>query len=151
MPDCEICGKEVVDIYLVSIDGARMSTCAVCAKSGKVIRKIEATPAQRERVMLRKEEPDIEIVDNYASLVRNGREKLGLSQEDFARKINETLSVMRKIELGKMKPTEKLAQRIERLLDIKIFQQVSKESVEAAPKKGGAVTLGDVVVIRKKE
>lgn len=129
--DCELCGREAEGgLYLISIEGARMSVCKKCTSHGKVLefpkpafvpRKINM-PAPSEA-----EEVELELAENYSRLIKGARERMGLSQEDFAMKINETANVIKKVELGKMAPMDSLAHRIEKFTGIKLFVKPEKE------------------------
>ena len=65
------------------------------------------------------EEPEEEIirlvVGDFATRVRKAREKLGLKQEDFAKKIKEKESIVHKLETGEFKPNLDLAKKLEKI------------------------------------
>ncbi len=93
---------------------------------------------------------NLELVEDYTSLVRQEREKLGLAHEDLGKKIGEKVSVLQKIESGKMTPDIKLAQKLEHALKVKLLvppkgEQIPSTSL-ATPYE---VTLGDVVQLKK--
>ncbi|MEM4625635.1 MAG: helix-turn-helix domain-containing protein, partial [Candidatus Pacearchaeota archaeon] len=72
------------------------------------------------------EEDEIEIVQDFATLIKQAREKMGLSQDALAKKINEKVSVIKLIETGKLKPSILLGKKIERALKINLFTKVEK-------------------------
>lgn len=94
----------------------------------------------------------LELVDDFNLRVRQAREKLGLSHEDLGRKIGERVSVLRKIESKKMFPDDKLAQKLEHALKVKLLAPLQEPKVPSAglslPREA---TLGDVVRLRKKK
>ena len=94
----------------------------------------------------------LELVDDFGLRVRQGREKLGLSHEDLGRKIREKVSVLRKIEKGKMISDHKLANKLEHALKVKLLVPISEAKVPAvkvsSPHK---VTLGERVQLRRKK
>jgi ribosome-binding protein aMBF1 (putative translation factor) len=53
-----------------------------------------------ERLPKAVEESD--LIEEYSRVVKEGREKLGISQQDLAFKAKEKLTVIQKIEIGKM-------------------------------------------------
>ena len=51
---------------------------------------------------------------DYAKRIKNARTNSKLNQEQFAQKLNEKPSLLRRIESGKVEPTIKLAEKIEK-------------------------------------
>jgi len=67
-------------------------------------------------------------------------------------KVKERLSVIRKIELGKMIPNMRLVRELEHVLRVKLLVLISEPPVpKPAPGAIKEVTLADVARIRKKE
>lgn len=90
-----------------------------------------------------------EVADDYSTLVRRQRMKMGLSQEELAKRVKEKLSVIQKIETGKMAPDTKLCRELEHELRIKLLVPRKETTVPkmAAPPE---VTLGDIIRIKGK-
>jgi putative transcription factor len=90
-----------------------------------------------------------ELVDGYAAIIRVAREKLGYSHEDLGLKINERASVLKHIELGKMEPNNLLANKLERLLKIKLLVPIEEEktATSSVAGKNQEMTLGDLIEI----
>lgn len=95
---------------------------------------------------------NLELVDNFGSHIRQAREKMGLSHEDLGRKISEKVSVLKKIESGKMTPTYQLAERLEHTLKIKLYVPLTEPKIPSisVPLKPREVTLGDLINVKKK-
>ena len=70
--------------------------------------------------MDREIECEMEIVDNYGWKIKETRRKMGLKQEDLARKINEKQSLLQKIEKEEIIPSEEARKKIERVLNISL-------------------------------
>jgi len=150
--------------FKVVIEGAKMLVCNECVKLGSIYWE-EKTEPRLKRIAKRlptpviptrkqptiKVEESIDLVEDFSSRVRQAREKLGLSHEDLGRKISEKVSVLRKIESRKMTPDQKLAEKLQHALKIKLLAEISEPKVPskalAAPKP---VTLGDIVQLKKK-
>jgi putative transcription factor len=100
-----------------------------------------------------REVQELDISDNYAQIIQKARRKHELSQEDLAMKVKERLSVIRKIELGKMIPNMRLAKELEHVLRVKLLVLTSEPPVPktAVPGATKEVTLADVARIRNKE
>jgi len=96
----------------------------------------------------------IELVENFSDKIRQAREKIGISHEDLGKKLNEKVSQLRKIETGKMKPDNKLATKLERILKIKLIVPASEEKVPETklPKVlSEELTLGDLLPTSEKK
>ncbi|MFQ5801160.1 MAG: multiprotein bridging factor aMBF1, partial [Candidatus Hydrothermarchaeales archaeon] len=128
--NCEICGREIIgDVRTVKIEGTLMRACRACARLG------ERVVGRKEKVQTRatsriptprtaRTERVVDVVDDYAKIIRQNREKAGLTQEQLGTKINEKGSVIARLESGHMKPDLKVARKLERLFDIKLFEEI---------------------------
>ena len=105
-------------------------------------------PARRP-AELPKEVEELDIAENFSDLVRKGRMKLGWSQEDLAKKVKEKLSVIQKIETGKMSPNTQLCRLLQHELKIKLLVPRT-ETPSPKISAPAEVTLGDIVKIRGK-
>lgn len=160
---CEVCGSTIRGTpFRAVIEGAKLTVCSECVKLGSIFWEAKSEPrlkkvakrlpppmfaAKKKPVKLQE---TLEIVEDFSSRVRQAREKLGLSQEDMGRKLNEKVSVLRKIESGKMTPDHRLAEKLEHALKIKLLVPFSEPKV--SPKvlsRPPEVTLGDIVNVKK--
>ncbi|MBN3037215.1 MAG: TIGR00270 family protein [Candidatus Diapherotrites archaeon] len=149
---CELCGKEVDSGKKVSIEGATIDVCAACARHGTVIGSAGRAPVLPRRPAYRKELKQLDVVDDYDAIVHSERERRGWKQEDLAQKVSEQVSTIRHIESGSMEPTEATARKLERVLGVKLLQEVANTAVELpAAKSSAKPTLGDVVQIRRRK
>jgi len=73
--------------------------------------------------------------------------KLGWSQADLAKKVKEKLSVIQKIETGKMTPDTQLCRQLQHELKIKLLVP-RKETPAPKTTAPAEVTLGDIVKIK---
>jgi putative transcription factor len=157
MPACEMCGKESM-LVKAKIEGTELELCEDCAKFGQVITKPEPitrpvfetrpvhTHKRKEMVMM--------IMPDYAGKIRNAREKTGLTQEQFAKRLNEKWSIMQKIESGQFKPSIDLARKLEKALGIELVEQYDEGGevpLAATKEKGAGFTLGDFVKDKRKK
>lgn len=145
MTVCELCGKSG-PLFSAIIEGSSLSVCSSCARHGKVVRKpvVRSVPKQ-----LSKPEVVETVVDDYAQKIHGAREAMGLSQKDFAARINEKESFVQKLESGSLKPSIDLARKLERLLKIKLVDVEQEESVSSAQNKSGPLTIGDLIKLKK--
>jgi putative transcription factor len=88
------------------------------------------------------------LVENYGKRIRKARESLGLNIEEFAKRIAEKESLMRKIENQQMKPDKKLVDKIEKFLKIKITETPEERKIGGKSKKQETLTIGDIARIK---
>jgi len=62
------------------------------------------------------------MVDDYGAKIRKARQRMGMTVEDFARKINEKESVIKKLEKEELNPDRKLIQKLTGALKIELLE-----------------------------
>ncbi len=142
---CDVCGKNEPLVEAI-VEGSRLRVCKNCGKFGKIMN----SPALLKKPVVhqKKEEILIDVVADYAKKIRDTREKLGLTQKEFAKKINEKETILSKIENGTQKPTLDLAKKLEHLLKIKLVEEVKEELYEKDKKTSGTLTIGDILIVK---
>jgi putative transcription factor len=162
---CEVCGRQIFGAPIRSIiEGAKMTVCSECAKLGsgywepKIQRRTKKSIKRQPTISFskRKQPPTVtetlELVSDFGQRVRQAREGLELSHEDLGRKIREKVSVLRKIESGKMVPDLGLAEKLEHALKIKLRVPSSEPKVQPVlSSKPRGTTLGDLIQFKVKE
>ncbi len=170
---CEVCGCKIRENpNRVVIEGAKLYACNECAKHGTATWEeapklkfsepqrsaAPGAPLMRGPIQIKKRnlqarvDTSQEIIQDYSEVIRQAREKSGLSTEELGMKINEKESVLRKIETGKISPNDLLVSKLERTLKIKLLVPVAEEKVsQNLPKTASReLTLGDVMKADKK-
>lgn len=149
--NCDLCGRTEENIQDAIIEGVELSVCPDCSKFGKVIGSRKPPVEKQFRKFPVKEEKLQSLVENYADSIRKGRELLGLTQRDFAMKINEKESTIHKIETGSLQPELSLVRKLENFLGISLLEDIAKkpESVKRKPEAG--MTFGDFIKITSKK
>ena len=150
---CDMCGS-VGTLYKTVIEGAELGVCHDCSKFGKVIgivkeeisEKIKKDAIDKE---LEKEVLEV-VVEDFADRIKNKREQLGLTQKDFAKKLNEKESVVHKIETGNFAPPLNLARKLERFLHIKLIEEHEEKHEKSAKAKMDSFTIGDIIKAKDK-
>jgi putative transcription factor len=154
--------------FNVIIEGAKLGVCSECSKLGKIYyeepkQKVAGsrpmtTPKpliiQTKKPQTPKVDTSLELVENFDVKIRQAREKLGLSHEELGRRINEKVSLLRKLETGKMTPDNRLATTLEHALKIKLIVPAEQEKVPRAKlttTAGRNLTLGDLIQLDKKD
>jgi putative transcription factor len=133
---CEICGSSLkAGPNKVEIDGAIMIVCNTCARLGKpvggpLVREARPNPIRSAfRPAASTRGPPAEEFDvdpDYNVKIRQAREKLGLSQEDLGRMLNEKLSVVRMVESKKLKPDVVLTRKFMHYLKVNLLVPLSE-------------------------
>ena len=149
---CEICGKKVVGTPVrVKIEGSVMQTCQECSKFGKVQKEPQRAIRKRTPPRLpRYKEPSNEVLEDFNTVIRKAREKMGWSREDLAEKVYEKVSVIGRVESGKMVPDIKLARKLEKILNVSLLEKVEDENLEdKGSQRIRGATIGDIAFIKK--
>ncbi len=147
MASCDMCGKET-GLVTAEVEKVEMKVCQNCARFGTIKRAADSTPI-RQKMMHR--EPTFRLKASYAAVLRQAREKQGLSQEDFARFLQEKESIVAKWEQGRMQPSVEVARRLEKTLGVALVEEEAEQSfVQEKMPKGDGFTLGDFMKVRKK-
>ena len=146
-----------------------MEVCRECSKFGRVQKD---TPLERKFVSRnkkgkpqnnrpqsnkqnvqrrRREEPMDELVEDYNVIIRKARESKGWTREELGAKIYEKVSVINRIESGKMEPDIKLAKKFEKTLNITLIEKYDDMDLESFKSSAsGPNTLGSVVKIKRR-
>lgn len=143
-----------------------MIVCQSCSTLGK---ELPGFPERRPRAArlgsvpshtrtpidsLPKAVEESDLVDDYPRVVKDGREKLRLSQTDLAFKAKEKVTVIQKIELGKIVPTMRLTMELEHILRVKLLAPRTELEVSTVPVRQVGpreLTLGDIALVRHRE
>ena len=162
--ECEICGKPVPENNPIraKIEGSVMVVCKECSKLGTVQKappkpkyvkqnKGKKPANTRKRNYSRNDEPSEELIEDFSFEVRKAREAKDWSREDLGRKINERVSVITRIETGKMTPDTKLTKKLEKALNIKLLEEINNVDLnQFISGSSGERTLGNVMRIKRK-
>lgn len=162
--NCDVCGREITAApFKVRVEGAKMLVCGNCRRLGTPYQEEAPSPGRirapgtprmprssyRPAPLLPRGMEEFDVAENYAELVLRRRMKLGISQEELAKRVKERLSVIQKIELGKIAPETKLCRELEHELKIKLLIP-RKEAPALKTKAPAEVTLGDIIHIKDK-
>jgi putative transcription factor len=155
---CELCGDPIRGKgTTVLYEGSVITVCDSCYAKIKKYSK----PAPKQEIHKPKQfvsnafvskpkynlSEDIEIVDDYYKLIKQAREKMKMTQFQLAQKLKVSENIVKRFELGKLKPTIDQAKSLEKLLGVKLLVPV--ESNEGEEGNNNDLTLGDIVKIRE--
>ena len=92
-----------------------------------------------------------ELVEDFNVVVRKARESKGWTREELGAKIYEKVSVINRIETGKMEPDAKLAKKLEKTLNITLIEKYDDMDLESFKSSAsGPNTLGSIVKIKRR-
>ncbi|MBI2140107.1 TIGR00270 family protein [Candidatus Woesearchaeota archaeon] len=150
---CELCGKEL-PLVRAEIEGSTLSVCQQCCRFGKIVGKVSSPSGKSPTLsgmpgkIESRPEPVLSLIPDYGVLIKKKREAMGLTQEEFAKKINEKESLLHKIETNNFEMSIPLAEKLERFLHITLIQQAEDTHESIAPRKREGFTLGDFIKVK---
>jgi len=152
---CELCGMECFCKPAI-IDGVKMMLCPNCIKHGQVIEYSEKPkPSSHRPISERIKKPPVkdvyknmnkELVSDWNVLIKSAREKKSLTREQLGFKIGERTVTISKIENGDLRPSDKIIEKLEKELDIKLIEEVANiPATLTSSKSKSTLTLGDFI------
>lgn len=115
---CELCGSEINGPpFTIVAENVVMSVCRSCSKHGKPHGTVKKTKPKEEFSF---RFPTVR--NDYSRIIKEAREKMGLSHDELGSKIEEGGSVVKLLEQGKFKPDPTMAKKIESSLGIKLLE-----------------------------
>ena len=95
---------------------------------------------------------DMELIEDFAKIIRASRQKKNMSQDELAQRVGESISTLKSIESGRQKPTEKTIRGLERELEISLLEPLGAVPIKIGKAQVGTAgpTLGDRVIVKKK-
>ena len=154
MASCDVCGQTAVAMAL--IEGAKMNVCNRCRQYGREIRPTFNNGMIKPSHLVKKMD-EVSLVENYGEVLTNAREDFGLTREELAKKLAMREQDLKNFETGKVKPTQKEAEKLEALLGTVIVKAKSDKETEEKEEKQEkktadkyTPTLGELVTIKTK-
>ena len=138
-------------MYRAVVEDSQMTICNACSKYGHVTGKVRQVVEVKKKPKQAKEESVEVVVSNFGELLRKKREQDGMSQKEFARKIAEKESILHKMETGSLVPTMETARKLERMLSLKLVEEITEEASGERKKDNQVMTLGDFVTIKTRK
>lgn len=157
--ECEMCGSSGTTKRFM-VGGTQMQLGSCCAKYGEEIggAAAQGSAASRQAGLERRaqrmtsksvyDQPVKDLVDDFGARIKAARERKKVAYEVLGTKCHATVAQLHKIERGELRPSDRVAQALERELGITLF-----EVIEASPAKVGGVkqaskanlTIGDLL------
>ncbi len=119
--------------------GAKTTGSSALQYSPKISTTKPGSYASRPRPMPRNRPPPqnkINLTDEmilnpeFPKVIREARNKKGITHEQLGQKINEKVTLLKKVETGTIKPDDILSKKLERFLGIRLFINSNEEDLE---------------------
>jgi uncharacterized protein (TIGR00270 family) len=153
MGECELCGAVKVGVKRVQTGKTEVAACSRCVEKlglgpkGEApglakARRFSTAPAPRKKnnLMSRGEK---ELADDFHKRIAKARTNKKWNQQQLAKKMAETVNVVKAAESGK-RPTDSVLRKFENILGISLMvERTASESrhINAGPSRG--MTFGD--------
>ncbi len=148
--NCDLCGKVDERLNRALIEGVELNVCSECSKFGKILVPIKRNIRKEPIKKFPPKEEKIELlVEDYAEIIKKKRESMGLTQKEFANKLNEKESTIHNIETGTIEPSLSLAKKLEKVLGVKLIEEYMEKQETRKNKKIEGFTLGDFIMFKK--
>jgi len=127
---CEVCGRPLTTVSRIMIDGAVLQVCQNCAGKGTSLGSPPPKPIPFRIGPVHPVRPvhldtitgsELEVDPDYNLIVKQAREKMGMTQEALGRAINEKPSVISHVESKKLKPDPILARKLMHQLRVNLM------------------------------
>jgi len=164
---CEVCGREILGPpQRRVIEGAKLTVCSKCAQFGSSewgtsrpapVKSAPAgwvttsTPQSAPRPRIRNDVESVEsqeLLEDYGAQIRKARQKLGLSEKDLAKKMQEKESVVKNLEKQELTPDNRLISKIKKYLSLDIVERIDVKKAQILAKPTGAKTIGDMLRLK---
>ncbi len=167
---CEFCGEPIHgEGYTIKVEGALLKVCSKCKSYGNIVES-PSTPKKQfnqssypgsRRVQSVSNPPNryrgsakpvstVSLKENYDELIRGQRTKLKMTRKDLAAKTGISVSQLSSFETGKLQPTDSESKKLERTLNISLFEEMSVVPEHQQTKEKKKTTFGDIVTIKRR-
>lgn len=157
---CELCGRPAARTRRFLVEGTVLTVGPECERFGKALDPGPGPPAvvppghvplamemrqrrQASRDVFADESMQRELVADFGPRIRTARERKGWTRQDLGGRVGEREPTLQRIEAGQLRPTDKIARKMERELGIQLYEKV--EGVAPRPAHAGGFTLGDAL------
>lgn len=138
--ECEICGSKNAK-RKAKVEGTIVTICDNCIGFGEEVPILEIIRTKKILPLI--EEPNEIIVTDFNEIIRNSREKMKLTQEKLAKKLNEKASIIKRVEDG-WEPPPSLINKLEKFFNIKLTEKIEEKSIDKKSDRK-KLTIGDIV------
>ena len=139
---CDVCGSKK-ELIKATIENTILNVCSACSEYGKIIRGRETSVKSFKPVIIG--ENSDRIVEDYHELIKQSRESKDLKQKELANQIGEKVSTIHKLEIGNLKPSIRLAKKLEKKLGLKLIKQLDNKKIKLIKVNSSGLTIADLL------
>jgi putative transcription factor len=153
MGECELCGAVKVSVRRVQTGKTEVAACTRCVDKMNLAPKSEAPGLSRARnfatAPTQRKKQDLmsrgskELAEDFHKRISNARNSRQWSQQQLAKKMAETVNVVKSAESGKQ-PTDAVIRKFESILGIELMierEPSETRFINSGPSRG--MTFGD--------
>ena len=173
--ECDICGRET-EVHKYRIEGAEVVACSSCGRHGTLIEDNRRAPSRKtgfnsgyssspqsrgftpkpktqNQPRYSKNRAEKVLVEHYGRAITSARDKMGITRQELAKSLFIRETLLTKIESENIRPNDDVIKKIEKALNIILFEDSSEPITQVNPDQAPArnMTLGDFATIRKKK
>jgi len=147
MSDCEICGRSGAGTE-VMVEGSKLVVCRLCASLGQSLQREPAVrPSAIRKPTRLPDELKLELREDLAQLIRKGREKLGLTQEQLTLRLSMPNNTIRRVEGGWTPPMD-ILKRLETVTRVSLMEGTGSTTELRKKLEKKMLTVGDIVDLK---
>ncbi len=127
-----------------------MMLCENCSRFGVEVRQSKPRRVVRPTGSPSRPTPrfspgeEYDLAPDVHDRIRRARESMGWKREELAKKINEKLSIIEKLEKGNIRPDDQLVSKLEKALRVKLRERI-EQAQPAKKEESRPLTLGDLI------
>jgi putative transcription factor len=113
---CNLCGRDYPRLNKAEVEGAIVDACDKCARFG--IKILE--PEYKVTTVSFSKMDVVEFAENYGEMIKRYRESHDMTREEFAKRLSEKISVIKRLEDETISPDVKLMKKVEGMIGMKL-------------------------------
>jgi len=147
MVQCDLCGDRKA-VCTGVIENSELFLCDNCRLYAVRIEKIQSPkPVIDKKSVIEKEQEEIVLIKNFHKVIRDKREKKGLTIEDAAKQLKIKENQLRMLEKNELIPDDDLVERLSRFYNV-ILKTKTTVKLPSKPTSSVDLTFGDMIKLK---
>lgn len=150
--NCELCGLSDKRFYKAELEGAVLNLCQTCAKYGKILEEVEDSvhgQSAKQGIFVSGMVLEKQLKPNFAAIINSKILEEKLNIDELASRIKISPYDLKKIIAGKLIPPDIVAEKLEKALNISLFETLSTSF--KGKKDDKQQLFEDIVQIKRKK